>query len=99
MKVTIEVNEKDIMYGVAHNPYYCPIARAVRRYTKFQPCVTCVLTFLNNEGDHYTYAVRLPEEAQSFAAKFDKTETGDPFSFAIDIDEKYLKGHKNENRD
>lgn len=84
--LTIEVTEQDIEEGRRRCNWTCPICLALWRITGTKWVVdndTCFPITRRNEF------IPLPPEAVAFAREFDATGCGKPFSFPLDVRDKY----------
>lgn len=94
MKVTINVTEDDILTGIRGICVLCPIARAINRVLSDNEYFAVVGNYLHisdYKESHFRKVVVLPKVARAFINSFDEGEGVMPFSFELDIEDKYLK--------
>lgn len=88
---TINVTAEDIEQGEPCEGDACPIRLAANRVLK--PGVTCSVAFsymtLTSEG--YASRIDLPKPAKEFIEAYDDDGIGIPFSFSLDIPERFLR--------
>jgi len=78
MKIT--VTKEDIQKGRRENPWFCPIARAIKRQCKLTRSTVSVgerTATVNHK------ILNIPKSAQSFIDKFDNKKSVKPFSFYL----------------
>jgi hypothetical protein len=98
MRVKIEVTETDIQRGIPENECRCPIARAFRRVfsnpQKMMLEVTpALIRYISKQefGKGDWYRSKLPEKAVVFIKLFDLHMKVKPFSFCLNLPDKYVK--------
>ena len=78
MKIT--VTKKDIQNGRRENPWFCPIARAIKRQCK----LTGSRVSIGARSAAVDYVnLDIPKSAQKFIDNFDNKKSVKPFSFYL----------------
>lgn len=90
MKTTIEVTEADIEKGAPRDGCGCPLALAISRKLDYPRCSVALGNAVLHGKGFYSEDIPLPEEACEFYHDFDYGRPVSPFSFTIDVPEKYI---------
>lgn len=93
-RVTVEVTETDIRYGVCGDPRKCAIARAVKRLVK--PRERPGVQVYPEELDTYDATYDLPKKARRFVEDFDEDKKRvKPFKFTVTLPKEILACSQN----
>jgi hypothetical protein len=96
MNIQIQVTAEDIREGTAQECCLCPVARAIARALGREVLWNGDVSV---DGDNVTVyrpsswdGVDLPDQAKDFIEQFDSGKPVEPFAFALDVPEWWMKG-------
>ena len=97
MLVTINVTDQDINSGVPASACWCPVSQAIQRQTRFGYVATNRKELVLAEGfAGDRTVVPTPDNVNAFIDAFDRRKVNPdapvrPFSFQIDIPDRFVK--------